>query len=207
MDTKSHWNSTYNKNEIEKLGWYESYSESSLQLIKKCSIDKNASILNVGVGASTLVDELIDLGYKNIIANDISSFAIDKLKNRLGSNSNMVEWIVDDLTNSKILAHIEQVDLWIDRAVLHFFNDEREIGTYFDLLKSLVKTKGFVIIAEFNLEGATKCSGLPVFRYDEKMLDKKLGSGFELIEKFDYTYIMPSGDSREYIYTLFKRNF
>ena len=206
IDLKSHWNDAYKKAESKKLGWYESYPEPSLQLIKKCNLNKNASLLNVGVGATTLIDELISLDYKNIIASDLSLTALEIIKNRVGENKNKVKWIVDDLINSKILINNEPVDLWHDRAVLHFFNEKVEQDTYFKLLNKLVKKGGFVIIAAFNLNGATKCSGLPVFRYDEKMLIKKMGYNFELIESFDFTYQMPSGDSREYIYTLFKRN-
>lgn len=206
IDLKTHWNDAYKKSESKKLGWYESYPEPSLQLIKKCNLNKNASLLNVGVGATTLIDELINLDYKNIIASDLSLTALEIIKNRVGENKNKVKWIVDDLINSKILINNESVDLWHDRAVLHFFNEKVEQDAYFKLLNKLVKKGGFVIIAAFNLNGATKCSGLPVFRYDEKMLVEKMGYNFELIESFDFSYQMPSGDLREYIYTLFKRN-
>ncbi len=207
IDLKSHWNDAYSKSETKKLGWYETFPEPSLQLIKKCNFNKEASLLNVGVGATTLIDELINIGYKNIIANDLSLTALEIIKNRVGDNKNKVKWIVDDLTKSKILINNEPVDLWHDRAVLHFFNEETEQDAYFKLLNKLVKPEGFVIIAAFNLNGATKCSGLPVYRYDEKMLIEKMGNSFELIESFDFTYQMPSGDLREYIYTLFKRKF
>lgn len=202
---KAHWNKTYERNDIDKLGWFEENPEPSLQLIEKCNLDKKASILNIGAGATTLVDELLKEGFENAIANDISTTALDKLKSRIGEESSKVNWIVDDVTKPIKLKLLESVDLWHDRAVLHFFTEKEEQDTYFELLKKLLKPNGFVIIAVFNLEGATKCSGLPVFRYDEKMLQEKLGLGFELIEAFDYTYIMPSGQERPYVYTLFKR--
>lgn len=205
MDLKLHWNKTYERAEIDKLGWYEENPEPSLRLISKCDFDKNASLLNVGTGASRLVDELLDEGYEHIIANDISASALDKLKLRLGERENKIHWVVDDLIQPTQLCNLEQVDLWHDRAVLHFFSDKKEQDAYFDLLRKLVKKNGFVIIATFNLDGATKCSGLPVFRYDKKMLQEKLGKGFELIEAFDYCYTMPKGETRKYIYTLFKR--
>lgn len=201
---KTHWDKAYKK-ETEKLGWYEESPEPSLQLISKCGLSKDSKILNVGVGASTLIDELLLLGYKNLIANDISSNAIEKLKIRLGDKSNKVMWIVDDLTNPKELNHIDQIDLWHDRAVLHFFNDPYEQECYFNLVNRLVKKNGYVIIAAFNLNGATKCSGLPVFRYNQTMIHSGLGKDFKLIDSFDYTYTNPFGDTREYVYTLFKR--
>jgi SAM-dependent methyltransferase len=204
-DLKLHWDTVYKKSVTQKLGWFEEYPEQSLRLIEKCKLRKSASLLNVGAGATTLIDELIKIGYRNIIANDISTSALKSLKNRLGNQSLKINWIIDDLTNPSELNKLEKIDLWHDRAVLHFFTNKRDQNTYFDLLKKLVKPKGFVIIATFNLKGATKCSGLPVHRYDENMLQSKLGNDFELIEAFDYTYNMPSGDKREYVYTLFQR--
>ena len=114
-------------------------------------------------------------------------------------------WIADDLTSPDKLNSLDQVDLWHDRAVLHFFNEAAEQLSYFNLIRKLVKVDGYVIIAAFNLDGAEKCSGLPVFRYDQTMLQNQLGEGFSLLKAFDYTYITPSGNTREYIYTLFQR--
>lgn len=140
----SHWNKTYEKTEIEKLGWYEDIPEQSLQLIEKCNLDEKARILNVGAGAYTLIDTLLQLGYDNIIANDISENALNKLKTRLGEEgSSKVEFIVDDLLNPTNLNRIEKVDLWHDRAILHFFTAIDDQNAYFDLLNKLVKAKGF----------------------------------------------------------------
>jgi SAM-dependent methyltransferase len=203
---KEHWERVYQNNAIDRLGWYESSAEPSLNLIELCKLNQDAAILNVGAGATTLVDELVEIGYQNIIVNDISSEALKELKLRLGpEKSSLAHWIVDDLTDPAELKSLEQIDLWHDRAVLHFFNEEDEQDTYFNLLRKLVKVEGHVIIAAFNLQGAPKCSGLPVFRYDAKMLQDRLGKEFHLEETFNYTYTMPSGDTREYVYTLFRR--
>jgi len=203
---KEHWERVYHSSPVDKLGWYETRSEPSLKLIELCKLSKDAAILNVGAGATTLVDELIELGYQNIISNDISSKALEELQLRMGSEqSSQVRWIVDDLTSPEDLLGLELIDLWHDRAVLHFFQDNVSQDTYFNLLRKLVSPGGFVIIASFNLKGAPKCSGLPVFRYNAPMLQEKLGEEFQLKEAFDYTYTMPSGDTREYVYTLFQR--
>jgi ubiquinone/menaquinone biosynthesis C-methylase UbiE len=206
--TRSHWNEVYQKKEVENLGWYEENPEPSLKLINNLNIAKDAALLNVGAGATTLIDELLDNEYNNIIANDISYSSLEKLKNRLGTTrSNNVNWIVDDLTNSQELIKLNQIDLWHDRAVLHFFTDNQGQDAYFNLVRKLVKKGGYVIIAVFNLNGATKCSGLPVVRYNEQLIKNGLGDDFELLESFDYTYTMPSGDLREYIYTLYQRSY
>jgi SAM-dependent methyltransferase len=203
---KEHWEHVYQKSSADKLGWYEARSEPSLKLIERCKLEKDAAILNVGAGATTLVDELLEIGFQNIIANDISTSALEELQSRLGpEQSNMVRWIVDDLTDPDELLTLEQIDLWHDRAVLHFFQDNGSQDKYFNLLRKLVSPGGYVIIAAFNLNGAPKCSGLPVFRYDAAMLQEKLGKEFQLKETFDYTYTQPSCDTREYVYTLLQR--
>ena len=203
---KEHWERVYDNKAVEKLGWYESSPEPSMSLIKACRLEKDASILNVGAGATTLVDELLRSGYLNTIANDISQAALEELQLRLGPElSSKVHWIVDDLTNPVELTALENIDLWHDRAALHFFQEDEDRIAYFDLLRKVLRPGGHVIIAAFNLNGAPTCSGLPVFRYDAQMLQNKLGGEFELLEAFDYSYTQPSGDTRDYVYTLFKR--
>lgn len=200
-----HWNSAYQKTTTEKLGWFEKESKASLDLIKKTGLAKNARILNVGAGATTLIDDLIAIGYSQLIANDISQTALQNLAERLAENKTKVQFITDNLIQPKHLQNIEKVDLWNDRAVLHFFLESNEIKAYFDLLRSKVKKDGFVILAEFAKNGALKCSGLEVRRYDVALLKKELGADFELVESFNYEFTNPNGDPRPYIYTLFKK--
>lgn len=205
VDRKEHWNKVYSSKEVNKLGWYEETPDKSLKLIEKCNINKSDRILDVGVGASTLIDNLIEMGYRNITATDFSERALNKLEMRLGAKASLVDFVIDDLTQPKHLNELRNVALWHDRAVLHFLTEESERGAYLSILLQVVRTGGYVIIATFSLEGAPKCSGLDVRRYDQKMLQEFLGDEFRLIEHFDYIYHMPSGDTRPYIYTLFKR--
>jgi hypothetical protein len=205
VNFKTHWDNAYTNSPVERLGWYETDLSPTLDLINKSKLNKSARILNVGAGATTLVDELVTDGYTNIIATDISKVSLDHLKTRLGDQDKLVEFILDDLTNPAELLKIDPVDLWIDRAVLHFFNRCEEQDTYFDLLKKSIKIGGFTILAEYNLHGATKCAGLPVHRYSIEMLQEKLGDDFKLIDSFDYTFTMPHGDLRPYVYSLFQK--
>ena len=200
---KEHWDKAYSNSSDEKLGWYETDLTPTLGLISKTGLNKNARVLNVGAGSTTLIDELLSKGYSNLIATDLSEVALKRLADRVGEVN--VECITDDLTNPSDLKNIVPVDLWIDRAVLHFFTEKNEQDIYFDLLKSKVKSNGFVLLAEYNLNGATVCAGLPIYRYSKEMLIEKLGMDFELIDSFDYTYIMPSGAERPYVYTLFRK--
>jgi hypothetical protein len=128
---------------------------------------------------------------------------LKKLKLRVDRQE--VQYWVDDLTKPKRLKKIENVDLWIDRAVLHFFTEKVDRDSYFKLLKSKVKKEGFVLLVQFSLEGAKRCAGLPIHRYSKEMLSEKLAKGFKLIDSFEHTYVMPSGDERPYIYTLFRK--
>jgi len=204
-DLKAHWDAAYARRAPEKLGWYEAEPLPSLQLIERSGLDRDARILIAGAGATTLVDALLERGYRNIIANDISSTALQRLKERLGARAEDIHWVEDDLTHPHTLPALEPVDLWHDRAVLHFFTEAEDRRTYFGLLRRLVRPGGFVVLAAFNLQGAERCSGLPVHRYDAPMLAEALGAEFRLLESFDHVHIMPSGEERPYVYTLFER--
>jgi EEF1A lysine methyltransferase 2 len=204
--TKKHWNNVYATNEVQNLGWYEGAPIQSLQLIAQCKLDKSAAILDVGAGATTLIDHLLQGGYTNITAVDISEIAIAALSKRLGDDATRVRWIIDDLTNTAHINKLLGVDLWHDRAVLHFLTKESQRQSYFDALREVVKKGGFAIIAAFALDGAKMCSGLNVKNYDAGMLDEMLGDEFTLLATFDYNYQMPSGDVRPFVYTLFRRN-
>ena len=205
-DFEKHWNNAYQKTPADSLGWYEEDPIPSLELISECNLPKDALIFNAGVGAATLIELLLNKGYSNIVVNDIAASALTELKNNLTVHKQgKVKFIVDDLTNPSELLKLKDVDLWHDRAVLHFFTTEEQQKAYFDLIRKVIRLKGYVILAEFNLEGAKKCSGLDVFNYNEEMLQERLGEDFELLKSFNYTYTQPSGGLREYVYTLFQR--
>jgi len=204
-DYKEHWNNAYQNNVVEKLGWFEDDPVASFDLIEKCNLSKDALIFNAGAGATTLITLLLEKGYSNILVNDISSLALNKLKNSIDSNSN-VRFFVDDLTNPITLLDVKNIDLWHDRAVLHFFTSKDQQLSYFNLLKKIVREGGYVIFSEFGIDGAKKCCGLDIVNYSEKMFQDRLGDDFELLESFNHLYSHPSnGNTRKYIYTLFKR--
>lgn len=205
-DYTKHWEEVYQTKEGEQLGWFEDFPETTLQLIEKCHLNPDATILNVGAGTSTLIDALLERGFTNIIANDLSKAALQKLELRILKNYDFrLNCLVDDLTKPKALLQLQNIDLWIDRAVLHFFLLDEEQKAYFNIIKKVVSKKGYVLIAVFSLEGAEKCSGLPLQRYNAEMIQDHLGSEFKLVEAFDHIYINPSGSERPYIYTLFQR--
>jgi ubiquinone/menaquinone biosynthesis C-methylase UbiE len=204
---KEHWNEIYEALDADELTWYEEIPKPSIKLLSECHINKDESILDVGAGASTFIDYLINQGFSNIIATDISEIALNKLKERLGKEkASQVRWIVDDITRPVHIQNLRDIAMWHDRAVLHFLLEEKQQQMYLSTLKKVIKKGGYVIIAAFSLKGAKKCSGLEVKNYDQNMLAEFLGKDFTLLEYFDYTHHMPSGEPRQYIYTSFQKN-
>lgn len=203
---KEHWNKKYAGSPITKLGWYESKSSPSIQLIENCAVSKDSTIIDVGSGATTLTASLLELGYQNLYAIDISEVALENAQALLSKEQTaQVHWLVDDITNPSAVLQLQNVAIWHDRAVFHFLTEHKDRQMYHSLLQKTVRPNGFVIMASFSMNGATKCSGLPVQRYSTESLSEFLGDGFKLIENFEYTYQMPSGDLRPYIYTRFQK--
>lgn len=203
---KNHWDKVYSSNSIENLGWYEENPEPSLTLIKKTGINKNSKIIDIGSGASTLIDFILDDDFSEITALDISEEALKSLETRLGiKKSKLVKFLEADITDIKISDKLEKYDLWHDRTLLHFLIKKEEQEKYIATLKKVVNKNGFVIIAVFAIGGAKKCSGLDVKNYDHKMLTDLLGEDFKLEHYFYHTYLQPSGNERPFVYTLFKR--
>jgi ubiquinone/menaquinone biosynthesis C-methylase UbiE len=198
-----HWNKIFTKTEDTKLGWYEKDTSQTFKLLNDIPDLEEATVFLPGAGTSILVEDLIRTVGK-LILNDISNEALNHVRRRLTEGSEKIIWLCQDIAQP-IKEPIPEVDIWIDRAVLHFLNDENDIKGYFENLKSTLKMDGHAIFAEFSLIGAPKCAGLTLHRYSTDELLSKLGSSFKIVSQFDYTYIAPSGEPRPYIYALFKR--
>lgn len=202
-----HWNRVYAEKASETLGWYEARPDTTLSLLQSCGLPLTAQILLAGAGTSTLVDHLLDLGYLGLIAADLSAVALEKLKQRLGARAERVQWVVDDLSASQHLGdYAGQVDLWQDRAVLHFLLSEAQREAYRQLLYSLLKPGGYALIACFAPGTAERCSGLPIRQYSASELADWLGPEFVLKTHLEETYTMPSGDLRLFTHALFQRH-
>jgi len=206
MGKKEHWDQIYASDPVQNLSWYEANPEPSLQLLKKCGLGAEDPVLDVGAGASTFIDGLVEAGFHHIYAIDISRIALDKLKTRLGEEkASRISWIVDDITQPARLEQLNGIALWHDRALLHFLTEEEHRQTYRRTLMKVLRPGGYVIIAAFSMQGAKQCSGLAIHNYDQNQLAAFLGESFELVDWFDYLYTMPSGNPRPYVYTLFQR--
>lgn len=203
---KEHWDRVYSSTPVTQLGWYEPQPTPSLELIRHCVLNKPEPILDVGSGASTLIHALLDEGYENITALDISQVALQKAQSELDvEKAARVRWLVEDITQPSGSFNLTGIVLWHDRAVFHFLKTGQQRQDYLTTLLRVVRPGGYVILAAFAKNGASRCSGLDVQNYDADSLSHFLGSEFHLIESKSHTYQMPSGDLRPYVYTLFRR--
>ena len=201
-DRKEHWENVYKDKSPLEVGWYVNEPVLSLQLIANTQVALNSPIIDVGGGASVLVDHLCDKGYNNLSVLDISANALACVKDRLGDRADKIEWYDDDVT---CFNPPHQFAVWHDRAVFHFLKDEPDRRSYVDVLKRALEPKGHVIIAAFAIGGPTQCSGLDIVQYDAEKLQAELGEGFELLEERSELHITPSNKEQKFAYFRFIR--
>ena len=198
MDNKSHWEKVYQTKAPEAVSLYSPHLDTSLRLIEQAAPNRDASIIDVGGGESTLVDDLLRHGYQNISVLDISQAAIDVARERLGKNAMQVNWHVADITQATLPAH--QFDVWHDRAVFHFLTGDDQRVAYVRQVAHSVKPGGHVIVATFGPQGPEKCSGLDVIRYDASSLHDQFGGRFKLLESSIEQHQTPFGTVQQFLY-------
>ncbi|MBL7004633.1 MAG: class I SAM-dependent methyltransferase [Gammaproteobacteria bacterium] len=203
MNKKAHWESVYKEKSPLEVSWHQKKPTISLALIKKISQNHTDNIIDVGGGASTLADFLLEDGFNNITVLDLSSNALAHAKQRLGDKSTLIEWTVEDVTNF-VATH--KYDIWHDRAVFHFLTAKDDRDKYKEVLESSINTGGCVIIAAFSIGGPQKCSGLDIVQYDAVKLKNELGNNFTLIEEQHENHITPAGKEQEFGYYVFAKN-
>lgn len=203
MGRREHWELVYAGKPSDRLGWYRPHLQTSLAWIEELGLARDAPIIDVGGGASTLVDDLLHLGYRAITILDISDKALTAVKSRLGENAGLVTWITGDVTTIDLADHY--YELWHDRAVFHFLTDADEQGKYRERLLKALRPGGLVIMATFAAEAPPKCSGLPVQRYSLERLQDTLGDAFELIKHHKEMHVTPGGVEQMYLYCQFRR--
>lgn len=205
--TAEHWDRIYAGTPLPSTGWYEEDPAVSLDLVARCGLAPGDRVVDVGSGASFFIDRLLDLGFRDVVATDISQTALALLRDRLAADDvSRVRFIVDDVSRPGGLGDLDEVALWHDRAALHFLIEEAARTAYADTLRRVVRPGGFVILAAFAVGGATRCSGLPVRNHDASMLSELLGPGFRLLDTVDHVHVNPRGDPRPYVYARFERS-
>lgn len=191
MDPKTHWERIYSTKAPNQVSWYSPHLETSLALIHRAARANSASIIDVGGGESTLVDDLLALGYLNITILDISQTAIDVTRKRLKELDERVQWLAGDVTKFELPRGA--YDIWHDRAVFHFLTRTDERLAYVRQVARAVRPGGHVIVSTFGTEGPTKCSGLDVARYDADSLHAQFGARFQLVHSAKELHRTPFG--------------
>jgi hypothetical protein len=201
-EPRAHWDGVYGASRADEVSWFQSEPELSLKLIHRTGIRKNAAIVDVGGGASTLVDHLLHEGYRDLTVLDIARAALEQAQARLGADADSVTWTVSDVTAWRPK---RQFELWHDRAVLHFLTLADEQRAYADALRSALAHGGWAIIGGFAPNGPLICSGLAVVRHDAASLAGLLGESFELMETHGEIHVTPRGREQAFRYHVFER--
>ena len=200
---KTHWQNIYRERTPSEVSWYQKKPQLSLDLIHDAGVNEDDAIIDIGGGASVLVDHLVEQGFRHLAVLDISATALNQTKQRLGPAAEQIEWFETDVTSFQAP---HQYDIWHDRAVFHFLTDASDRKQYVKTLKQSLKPGGNLILAAFAIGGPTKCSGLDIVQYDTEKLIAELGSGFTLVEETSETHITPSKQEQQFAYFRFVRD-
>jgi SAM-dependent methyltransferase len=196
-DRQEHWEAVYRTKASTEVSWYQAEPAISLAMVRTALLDGAASVLDVGGGASVLVDRLLEVGLDRIGVLDISSAALETARNRLGPAADRVEWIHGDLLE---YTPAEPWDIWHDRAVFHFLTDPEDRRRYRDAVLRSVPPGGHVIVATFGPEGPDRCSGLDTLRCSPGQIVEELGPGLELADSAVEVHHTPSGSDQQFVY-------
>jgi SAM-dependent methyltransferase len=199
---KVHWEGVYNSRGEQEVSWFQESPEPSLELIGLASAKPDAAIIDIGGGASRLVDTLLMQGFENLTVLDLSEAALDKARSRLGSVARSIRWIAADVTSWKPDA---KYDVWHDRAAFHFLTERDEQQAYIDRLKQALRPGGYAIIGTFALDGPEKCSGLPVVRQSPETMVVLLGSDFHLVDARRHEHATPWQSVQKFQFSTFRR--
>jgi ubiquinone/menaquinone biosynthesis C-methylase UbiE len=198
MQTKPHWETVYTTKSADEVSWFQEHSRVSLDLIKRTGVTKQGGIIDVGGGASTLVDDLLAEDFRNLTVLDISATALHIAQERLGNQAAKVTWLEADIT--RVALPPSSFDVWHDRAVFHFLTRPEDRERYREGVQVAVKPGGHVIVATFGREGPQRCSGLDVVRYSPEGLHEEFGPSFELVEHTEEVHHTPFGTEQQFVY-------
>jgi SAM-dependent methyltransferase len=200
---REHWESVYQNRPSDQVSWYRPHLEQSLRFIEAATPGRDGAIIDVGGGASTLVDDLLDRGYTNVTVLDVSARAIEATKARLGERAARVHWLAADITQVDLAP--AAYDLWHDRAVFHFLREDADRRRYVAAAARAVKPGGNLLIATFGPEGPTRCSGLEIVRYGVADLTAQFGADFPMVDSATEIHTTPRGATQQFVYYLGRR--
>ncbi|WP_440636574.1 class I SAM-dependent methyltransferase [Bradyrhizobium sp. PUT101] len=202
-DRATHWDHVYATKGEAEVSWFQDSPATSLDLIRAANPDHGATIIDIGGGASRLVDALLQDGYRDVAVLDLSANALDAAKKRIGGAASIVDWIVADATTWQ---PAKTYDVWHDRAAFHFLTDPRDRAAYVERLRSALAPGGQVVIGTFAPDGPERCSGLPVQRHDSASLAAELGPEFVLVETRSETHHTPWNSTQAFQFSRFRRS-
>lgn len=203
MDVKEHWEQVYRARPSNEMSWFEASADVSLKLMRACQPSPDTPLIDVGAGASVLVDQLLAEGLRNITLLDVSGAALAKTRDRLGTDAKRVRWIENDILEQDFDS--ESFAIWHDRAVFHFLTDEARRHAYTKAASRSIMPGGHLIIATFAEDGPQRCSGLDVRRYSLHELQTDFGDTFDLIESLKITHTTPTGKPQQFNYLLLQK--
>lgn len=203
MSSKEHWEDIYKTKTAREVSWYRPHLDISLDLIRETGVGPEGRIIDIGGGASTLVDDLLAAGHRHITVLDIALSALEDAKSRLKEKAEDVTWLVGDVTEVDLPAAF--YDLWHDRAVFHFLTERADRESYVAAAVRAVKPGGNLVVGTFGPEGPSKCSGLDVVRYSVPRLAAVLRPRFTLMKAVQEDHTTPTGRTQQFIYGLFRK--
>jgi len=198
MGGHEHWEAIYGAKGPQDVSWYRPHLDRSLKFIDQARLSPDAAIIDVGGGASTLVDDLLEKRYRNVTVLDLSEAAIAQARTRLGTRADRVTWIVGDITRVDLPEH--RYDFWHDRAVFHFLVKDDDRERYVAKVQHALKPGGHIVVATFGPEGPERCSGLPVSRYSSEGIHNQFGDQFTKIGSDGEVHLTPWGSEQEFVY-------
>lgn len=203
MQNKDHWEKVYSTKTPDGVSWFQPHADMSMRLIRDSGLSRYAAIIDVGGGASTLVDDLLADGYRNLTVLDLSGAALAESHRRMGVRGDSVRWMEADITRVQFEPY--SLDLWHDRAVFHFLTSEEDRAAYVKQVLRALKPGGHVIMATFGTHGPTQCSGLPVMRYAPDELHAEFGEAFTLLSHEEQLHHTPFGTDQQFIYCMCRK--
>lgn len=204
MDPKSHWEGIYRTKLPTQVSWYQAHARRSLDLIRRVRPPPDGAVIDVGGGASTLIDDLLDAGYHDLTVLDLSAAALAAARDRLGTRATAVRWVEADVLNASLPQ--AGYSIWHDRAAFHFLTAPADRARYVAQVRQAVRPGGFVLVATFADDGPTRCSGLEVKRYSPEELHAEFGAPFRLMASEREEHITPGGAVQLFTYCLCRMN-
>jgi SAM-dependent methyltransferase len=202
LERQVHWENVYTSKDEKEVSWFEESPTVSLDLIRSTGVTSGASIIDIGGGASRLVDALLEAGFEAVTVLDLSKKALATAKARLGALAAKVRWVVADVTTWE---PSEAYDVWHDRAAFHFLTAPKDRAAYAARASRTVRPGGHLIIGTFAPDGPERCSGLPIVRHDAASLGDVFGSEFELMESRLHSHQTPMGATQRFQFSRFRR--